>query len=88
MEYIKKIQNAEIDFAKEKNLNIQEIKITTTGGNSPFGDMIYVENVNTKATINIRWIQSDNGYEFVGYSFPSHDIKFDCPGPCPMYYPR
>ncbi|GCE62700.1 MULTISPECIES: hypothetical protein [Microcystis] len=83
-----KIQNGEIDLAKENNLNIREINIRTTGGGSPFGDMIYVENVDTKALITIRWIQSANGYELVGYAFPSHDIKFNCPGPCPMYYPQ
>ena len=83
-----KIENGEIDLAKENNLNMGEVNITTTGGGSPFGDMIYVENVNTKDLITIRWVQSANGYELVGYSFPSHDIKFNCPGPCPMYHPQ
>jgi len=89
-----RIQNGEIDLSKENNLDIREINISTTGGGypypngfNPFGDMIYVKNVQTGDLITIKWIQSDNGYELVGYSFPSRNIKFDCPGPCPMYYP-
>ena len=52
--------------------------------------MIYIENVNTNDSITLRWVQLANGYgyELTGYSFPSRDIKFDCPGPCPMYYPQ
>lgn len=90
-----KIQNGEIDLAKENNLDIREINISTTGGGypypngfNPFGDMIYVKNVQTGDLITIKWIQSDNGYELVGYSFPSHDTEFNCPGPCTMYYPQ
>lgn len=83
-----KIENGEIDLGKENNLNMGEINITTTGSPSSLGDMIYVQNVNTKDLITIRWVRSANGYELVGYSFPSHGIKFNCPGPCPMYYPQ
>ncbi|MFB2646424.1 hypothetical protein ACE09Y_09165, partial [Raphidiopsis sp. BLCC-F218] len=57
-----RIQNGEIDLAKENNLNIQEINITTTGGGypypngfNPFGDMIYIESVNRNDSITLRW---------------------------------
>ena len=90
-----KIQNGEIDLAKENNLNIQEINISTTGGGYPYpkgfnplGDMIYIENVNTKDLIVLKWIKSANGYELSGYFFPSRNIKFNCPSYCPMYYPQ
>ena len=90
-----KIQNGEIALARENNLNIQEINISTTGGGYPYpngfnplGDMIYIENVNTKDLIVLRWIKSANGYELSGYSFPSRNIKFNCPSYCPMYYPQ
>ena len=56
-----KIKNGEIDLAKENNLNIEEINITTTGGGSIFGNMIYVQNINTKDLITIGWVQSANG---------------------------
>jgi hypothetical protein len=83
-----KIKNGEIDLAKENNLNIGEINITTTGGGFPFGSMIYVQNINTKDLITIGWVQSANGYELLGYSFPSQNIKFNCSGPCRIYYPQ
>jgi hypothetical protein len=83
-----KIKNGEIDLAKENNLVIEEINITTTGTGSIFGNMIYVQNINTKDLITIGWVQSANGYELLGYSFPSHDIKFNCSGPCTIFYPQ
>jgi hypothetical protein len=82
-----RIQNGEIDLAKENNIDVGRVNISTTGGGPPFGNMIYVKNIVTKDFITIGWVQSASGYELLGYSFPSRSIKANCSGPCPIYYP-
>ncbi len=82
-----KIQNGEINLAKANNIDVGSVNISTTGGKPPFGHMIYAQNTATKDLITIGWVQSANGYELLGYSFPSRSIKVNCSGPCPIYYP-
>jgi len=82
-----KIQNGEINLAKENDIDVGGVNISTTGGEPPLGNMIYVQNTATKDLITIGWVQSANGYELLGYSFPSRSIKANCSGPCPIYYP-